>query len=139
MSRANQLSPSVILATGSNDHTIRFWEPQTGRCYRKIQYPNSQVNRIEITPNKRYLAAAGNPQIHLFDVDSSNPQPVTSYNSHTNNVTAVGFPIDGNWMYSGSEDGTIKIWDLRAPDCQRECETSAAISAVVLHPNQVGV
>lgn len=36
-----------------------------------------------------------------------------SYDSHTSNVMAVGFQCDGNWMYSGSEDGTVKIWDLR--------------------------
>lgn len=38
---------------------------------------------------------------------------VRSFDSHTNNVMAVGFQCDGNWMYSGSEDGTVKIWDLR--------------------------
>lgn len=33
--------------------------------------------------------------------------------AHTSNVTAVGFHADGNSMYSGSEDGTVRIWDLR--------------------------
>ncbi|CAI0377237.1 unnamed protein product [Linum tenue] len=129
--------PSVILATGSYDHTIRFWEAKSGRCYRTIQAQESQVNRLEITPDKRYLAAAGNPQIRLYDVNSNNPQPVMSYDSHTNNVMALGFQCDGNWMYSGSEDGTVKIWDLRAPGCQREYESRAAVNTVVLHPNQV--
>ncbi|XP_012065957.1 target of rapamycin complex subunit LST8 isoform X4 [Jatropha curcas] len=129
--------PAVILATASYDHTIRFWEAKSGRCYRTIQYPDSQVNRLEINPDKRYLAAAGNPQIRLFDVNSNSPQPVRSYDSHTNNVMAVGFQCDGNWMYSGSEDGTVKIWDLRAPGCQREYESRAAVNTVVLHPNQV--
>ncbi|GFP97247.1 protein lst8 homolog [Phtheirospermum japonicum] len=128
--------PSVVLATASYDHTIRFWEAKSGRCYRTIQYPESQVNRLEITPDKRYLAAAGNPHIRLFDVNSNSPQPVMSYDSHTNNVMAVGFQCDGNWMYSGSEDGTVKIWDLRAPGCQREYESRAAVNTVVLHPNQ---
>ncbi|KAF2325759.1 hypothetical protein GH714_036426 [Hevea brasiliensis] len=129
--------PSVILATASYDHTIRFWEAKSGRCYRTIQYPDSQVNRLEINPDKRFLAAAGNPHIRLFDVNSNSAQPVRSYDSHTNNVMAVGFQCDGNWMYSGSEDGTVRIWDLRAPGCQREYESRAAVNTVVLHPNQV--
>lgn len=33
--------PSVILATASYDHTIRFWEAKSGRCYRTVQYPDS--------------------------------------------------------------------------------------------------
>ncbi|KAJ4829709.1 Target of rapamycin complex subunit LST8-1 [Turnera subulata] len=113
-----------------------FWEAKSGRCYRTIQYPDSHVNRLEITPDKRFLAAAGNPHIRLFDVNSNSPQPVTSCDSHTANVMAVGFQCDGNWMYSGSEDGTVKIWDLRSPGCQREYESRAAVNTVVLHPNQ---
>ncbi|KAJ3674684.1 hypothetical protein LUZ60_005300 [Juncus effusus] len=128
--------PTVILATASYDHTIRFWEAKSGRCYRTIQYPDSQVNRLEITPDKRFLAAAGNPHIRLFDVNSNSPQPVISYDSHTSNVMAVGFQCDGNWMYSGSEDGTVRIWDLRTGTCQREYESRAAVNTVVLHPNQ---
>uniref|UniRef100_A0A453H2S8 Target of rapamycin complex subunit LST8 n=1 Tax=Aegilops tauschii subsp. strangulata TaxID=200361 RepID=A0A453H2S8_AEGTS len=76
--------PSVILATASYDHTIRFWEAKSGRCYRTIQYPDSQVNRLEITPDKRFLAAAGNSHIRLFDVNSNSPQPVCRMFSKSN-------------------------------------------------------
>lgn len=33
--------PPVILATAGYDHTIRFWEATSGRCYRTLQYPDS--------------------------------------------------------------------------------------------------
>jgi hypothetical protein len=32
--------PSVVLATPSYDHTIRFWEAKSGRGYRTVQYPD---------------------------------------------------------------------------------------------------
>ena len=138
----------------------------SGICYRTLQYADSQVNKLEITPDKHYLAgawasaallppnptrcsveadaalapaAAGNPAIRLFEVNTNNPQPITSFEGHTNNVTAVGFERDGRWMYSGSEDGTVKIWDLRASGFQREYESRGAVNSVVLHPNQARV
>ena len=37
---------------------------------------------------------------------------------------------------SGGEDGTVRVWDLRAPGCQRAYESRAAVNTVVLHPNQ---
>jgi WD40 repeat protein len=36
----------------------------------------------------------------------------------------------------GSEDGTIKIWDLRAPGCQRSYDCRTSVNSVVLHPSQ---
>ena len=56
---------------------------------------------------------------------------------------AVGFQHDRNWLFSGSEDGTAKIWDMRAPPrCQRTYEIlsadgqPSACTSVTLHPNQ---
>ncbi len=69
----------VILATASYDHTIRFWEAPTGIPTRTIQYPDSQVNRITITPDKMYLAAAGNPHVRFFDIGANNPSPVSAF------------------------------------------------------------
>eukprot|EP00742_Colponemidia_sp_Colp-10_P003715 GILJ01003954.1.p1 GENE.GILJ01003954.1~~GILJ01003954.1.p1 ORF type:complete len:308 (+),score=27.83 GILJ01003954.1:51-974(+) len=128
--------PSVILATAGYDHTIRFWEAPRGVCYRTLQYAESQVNKLEISPDKQYLAAAGNPHIRLFEINSNNPNALTSFDGHAGNVTSVGFQKDGKWMYTGSEDGTVKIWDLRTPGCQRNYECRAAVNTVALHPNQ---
>ncbi|KAL6534618.1 TOR complex subunit lst8 [Orobanche gracilis] len=124
--------PSVVLATASYDHTVRFWEAKSGRCYRTIQYPESQVNRLEITPDKRYLAAAGNHHIRLFDVNSNSPQPVVSYDSHT--MTPIMLWLLG---FNATGIGCIRVQKTAlAPGCQREYESRAAVNTVVLHPNQ---
>ncbi len=91
---------------------------------------------MQITPEKKYIAAAGNPHIRLFEINSNNPNHVTSYDGHSSNVTSVGFQKHGKWMFSSSDDGTVKIWDLRAPSCQRTIECNVPVNAVALHPNQ---
>lgn len=101
-----------------------------------LQFGDSQVNKLEITSDKTLIAAAGNPHIRLYDVNSNNTQPVVTYDGHGANVTSLGFQKDAKWMFSGGEDGTVRVWDLRAPGCQREYESRAAVNAVALHPNQ---
>lgn len=93
---------SVVLATAGYDHTIRFWEATSGICYRTLQYADSQVNKLEITADKTQIAAAGNPQIRIFDVNSQDTQPINTFEGHTGNVTAVGFQKDSKWMFSGA-------------------------------------
>lgn len=88
------------------------------------------------THSHRHPNTNNKQQIRLFEVNSSNPQPVLSYDGHAGNVTALGFQRDGKWMFSGSEDGTLRLWDLRAPGCQREYASRAPVNAVALHPNQ---
>ena len=61
---------------------------------------------------------------------------VTSFDGLTCTVIAVGFQKEGRWMYTGSEDGTIKIWDMRSPHWQRDYAHKVAVTTVVLHPNQ---
>lgn len=50
----------------------------------------TQVNCLKITPDKQFLAAAGNPHVRLFEINSQNSSALVSYDGHTTNVTDVG-------------------------------------------------
>ncbi|PGH12330.1 hypothetical protein AJ80_06740 [Polytolypa hystricis UAMH7299] len=127
---------SVILCTAGYDHTIRFWEALSGLCSRTIQHPDSQVNRLCITPDKRYVAAAGRNNVKLYDIKSSNPNPVMTFDGHTNNITGVAFHCEGKWMVTSSEDHSVKVWDTRSGTLQRNYMHKAPVNDVVIHPNQ---
>lgn len=127
----------VVLATGGFDHKIRLWDATSGNCPKIYRIGDSQVNCLATSTDKSLLLGGGNPLIHLFDLKSQSDSPVFSYEGHTNNVTALGFQRDGKWLYSASEDGTLRVWDIRSATCQYSYDCGAAINTAVLHPNQV--
>lgn len=168
----------VILCTASYDKTIRLWEPTTNVCSHTITFQDPQVNVLCISHNKNFLAAAANNHIRIYQL-ATNDQPrgrgmkssrtqqpqqqqqqlplFANLEGHTANILALGFQQDDKWMYSGGEDGTVRVWDLRSFTCQREysvCGSSKQqqrkkksskgirasnnhVNSVVLHPNQV--
>jgi G protein beta subunit-like protein len=129
----------VVLATGGFDHKIRLWDATSGTCPKIYRFGESQVNCLATSADKGLLLGGGNPLINLFDLKSQSDSPVFSYEGHTNNVTALGFQRDGKWLYSASEDGTLKVWDIRSPTCQYSYDCGAAINTAVLHPNQMEI
>jgi len=128
--------PTKILVTAGYDHTIRFWEVASGFCYRTLQFPDSQVNTLAITPNRQYLAAGGHTQIRLFELGTNNSQPTMTFNGHKGNIISIGFNKESRLMYSGSEDGSIKIWDLRNSNSIHDIEHKEPCTCVILHPDQ---
>ena len=76
---------------------------------------------MEITPNRQQLAAAGYQHIRMYDLKSLSEDPIINYEGISKNVTALGFQEDGKWMFTGGEDCTAKIWDLRYCVCMCVC------------------
>ncbi|KAJ9642538.1 TOR complex subunit lst8 [Coniosporium tulheliwenetii] len=134
--KVNKGKPAKALRVAGYDHTIRFWEALSGICSRTIPHPDSQVNRLCISPDKRFLAAAGHHTVKLYDIKSTNPNPVLTFDGHTANITGVAFHCDGKWMVTSSEDGTVKIWDTRSGGVQRNYTHGMPVNDVVIHPNQ---
>lgn len=59
------------------------------------------------------LCPLGYQHIRMYDLNSNNPNPIISYDGVNKNIASVGFHEDGRWMYTGGEDCTARIWDLR--------------------------
>ena len=75
--------------------------------------------------------------VHTVRACAPGRRQISTHEGHTGNVVACGFQRDAKWMYTGSEDGSIKVWDLRSPGPQRDYDHQGPVNTVVLHPNQV--
>lgn len=151
-------SSPVLIITAGYDHTIRFWDVLQGTCLATLQHNESQVNSLTISPDKKFLAVSGNPNVRIFDIEetlatsalasttspdfsasTANIQAKNIIQSHAGNVTSAGFPASGHWMFTASSDGIIRIWDFPGLKCQKEFLNKAAINKAVLHPNQAEI
>ncbi|GAB6020253.1 hypothetical protein CHUAL_002971 [Chamberlinius hualienensis] len=74
----------------------------------------------------------------MFELNTVNPNPVFNYEGVQKNVTALGFQEDGKWMFTGGEDGLVRVWDLRSRNlqCQRGLQANSPVNSVCLHSNQ---
>jgi WD40 repeat protein len=58
-----------ILASGSNDQTVRLWDRHTGECLRLLQGHTGLVSSVCFGPDSSVLASASNDEtIRLWDV-----------------------------------------------------------------------
>lgn len=130
---------AVILVTGGFDQKIRFWEATSGVCTKSIRFGESQVNKLQISRDKLLIGAGGNSNIQLYDINSNNDNSLQSLDGHTQNITDLNFQSDGKWICSCSEDGNIKVWDIRTPTCSLSIDTRCALNTGSLHSNEIEI
>ena len=128
--------PPVLLATASYDRTIRFWEAPSGICMRTLNFQDSQVNCMCISPDRAYLAAGGNKHIRLYDLSATLQVPASTIESHAGNITSLVYLKDGKYLLSASEDGMIKIWDTRTMAMKKKFDVKASVNSMALCPDQ---
>ena len=113
------------IASGSRDATLRLWDSRTGAEKRVIHLSNTepikenQVIRglgksivdIAFSPDGKTIAAAAyDPNIYLWDVDTGDRQPFP--HTHTRSIVTLAFNPDGKLLVTADAEGIMKIYDV---------------------------
>jgi serine/threonine protein kinase/WD40 repeat protein len=100
-----------IVASGSEDHTIRLSDVATGDCVATLVGHQADVNCVAFSPDRRHLASASDDgSVRVWDV--KNPSSCTVLDGHETEVVGVRFLPGGKRPISVDADGVAIIWDL---------------------------
>jgi RNA polymerase sigma factor (sigma-70 family) len=99
-----------MLAAASKDGTITLWTVATRAHADTLRPDVNEVRVVAFSPDGKTLASDNSKAIELWDLASH--KIVATLTGHTGAVRCLVFTPDGKTLISGSDDRTIKLWDL---------------------------
>lgn len=132
-----------LMASASFDQTIRIWDVGSSKHVATIPHSDSQVNTMAFTPNGYQLAIGAFQKVKIYDMTSLKPanhiSPIVCFEQIMKNVTAIGFEAQSRWMFTGGEDHSCRVYEMRVNQlvCQRVFDNLDPVTSVVIHGNQV--
>ncbi len=99
-----------ILASGSADTTIVFWEVETG----KVEWPSighwSAVNKLVFHPDGDAMLSGGaDNKIRTWRLPGG--KSTAYYEGHLSGVSSVAYGWDPETILSAGQDGTVRVWE----------------------------
>ncbi len=100
-----------MLASASEDSTIKLWDVATGRELRTLAGTAHGANAVAFSPDSRTIASGGGDAlVRLWDV--GNGQSLRLLKGHTARINSVAFSPDGRTLASASDDHVVDLWDV---------------------------
>ena len=138
--KTNKNDQKFLIVSGSHDSTIKCWDPETGLCVKTVcVYDNSPYYRSEnkfwieskryrircmiVLSDGRIMCSTSNNQdteyeLKIWNLNTGHPDLDLSKgpDAHKKCIKILA-ALSKERIISGSNDGTIKIWDPKNGNC----------------------
>jgi len=124
-------SDGRFLAHAAADQNIRIWDIESSTGPPKPSLSTECANRIKIVTifSKNLLAwtEVGDEQIRICDPEIASKEPTKIETGHNGTISAIIFSNTGRQLATGSEDRSIRIWNVETGELEYILEGHADV------------
>lgn len=103
------------IATGGEDGTARIWDRRTGSEELRVSLQSPVIRaRLSAKGDCLLTVTEGSQDVELWDARTGEPRGQLS--GHTDQVASAEFDATGEWIVTGSRDGTARVWPAEHAD-----------------------
>ena len=106
-------SDGTQAVSGSEDQTITFWDLESKEPIKKISGQKETLSAIAITSNLQKVVYSNYWDTTLKIRDLQKGMITNEHRGHTGRINTITISPGGLTAVSGSEDETLRVWDLR--------------------------
>ena len=109
---ATAFSPDgSVLASASEDATIKLWDTKTWKALRSLEEHTNMVYSASFSPDGTLLASgSGDNTVRIWEVETG--KCLQTLRGHSRWVWSVSFSPSGRMLASSSADHSVKLWDV---------------------------
>jgi transducin (beta)-like 1 len=110
---------NYILSAGVDKTTI-IWDASTGQCTQQFAFHSAPALDVDWQSNTSFASCSTDQCIHVCKLGVD--KPLKTFTGHSNEVNAIKWCPNGNFLASCSDDMTLKIWSMKQDTCLHDLQ-----------------
>uniref|UniRef100_A0A3B5AL11 Ribosome biogenesis protein BOP1 n=1 Tax=Stegastes partitus TaxID=144197 RepID=A0A3B5AL11_9TELE len=108
----------------------RFIHERFERCLDLYLCPRQRKMRVNVNPEDLIPKLPKPKDLQPFPTTQS-----LVYRGHSSLVRSISVSPSGQWLASGSDDGSVRFWEVCSSRCMKTVQVGGAVKSVTWNPN----